>query len=185
MATQAAILAGREGVKEEEKKVSREVLDDKGAVIGEARTDDEGKEAREARTALEKARTVAQDLKTKLAEGKLWPILQSGKEADRAIIISQLTELRKQVTGAENEADAARYKQQLSTAWNRGPEEAMAAVDQFVRGAEVGYNARVRSIMRGGNAGGAAQRPAAKPANKILDAHAVNAARGIIEGTEE
>lgn len=184
MATQAAILAGREGVKEEEKRVSREVLDDKGNVIGEARTDDEAKAARIARTALEKARVVAQDLKAKLAEGRLLPIFQSGKEADRAIIISQLTELRKQVTGAENEADAARYKQQLSTAWNRGPEEAMAAVDQFVRGAEVGYNANVRSIMRRGATGSAPPAPS-RPANKIVSARALEAGRAILKGEEE
>jgi hypothetical protein len=183
MATQAAILAGREGVKEEEKKISREVLDDKGNVIGEARTDDEAKDARTARTALEKARTVAQDLKAQLKDGRLVPFFQSGKEADRALIISQLTELRKQITGAETAADAAKYQTQLSTAWNRGPEEAMAAVDQFVRGAEVGYNATARSIMRRGT-GGADQRPAAKPANKILDARAVDAARSIVEGDE-
>lgn len=180
----AAAARGRQEDVASEKKINLEVLDSQGGVIGLARSEPEARELRTARTALEKARLMAADLKAKLAEGRLLPFFQSGKENDREIIISQLTEFRKQITGAENQSDAAKYKAQLSTAWNRGPEEAMAGVDQFLRGAEVGYDANVRSTMRKGLSG---QQPAPsagprKPANKLVRARGVQVAKDILEG---
>ena len=126
-----------------------DLLDENGAVIGQAYTEKEAIEARNARTALGKAATMAEDLKSKL-DRKLLPIWDSDKEDERATIISQLVEVRKEVTGAETAGDAQKYLKQLTTAWNKGPEAAKESVDQFLRGTQVGYRERVKSIAAGG-----------------------------------
>lgn len=145
---QAAAAGKEKEEKKGDKDAERELLDREGNVIGYGRSPSEAKDTREARTELGKARVMAEDLKKDLAEGKLLWLWDSGKQTDRDLKVSQLMEARKKITGAETESDTARYRAQMGTAWNKGPEAAKASVDQFIRGLEVGYDERVKSAMR-------------------------------------
>lgn len=126
-----------------------DILDRDGAVIGIGRSKKEAEDQREARSVLEKAHAIAEQLKADLDQnGNLLPIWDANKQGPRDTKIDQLVEARKQITGAQNEADTARYKKQFDTSvFGNDPEGAKKAIDEFVQGLEQGFDARTKSSM--------------------------------------
>lgn len=123
-----------------------DILDRNGNVVAVARTPQAAEALRTKRTTLAKTEAVATKLKEHLTTvgniNPVWGALtgKSGEQAPRDAMIAAMIEARKEITGATNEADEIRIKKQMDTAWRRGPEYAVKAVDVFMDNLRSSYD---------------------------------------------